>query len=224
MTNTNLKKLVGTIVGVGVGAIGIGIGYRQYKKTTIDQWLKKLVVEVWESEEVQASVRKLELNEKPTLVFEELEGNAVMCMRHQMFTEWFTIKKTVPEYTIYIDLKALYGQISSIQSMSINYGIQLEKSIIKMLLLHECRHIAQSQDNFFVGQSTLNFSFSHGEEPCEMDANKFAVSQAKDEKEKVLFEFMKTGQEYSPLSQPGIMRNTVRNVQKQYNPLAILFK
>lgn len=222
MTN-NLKKAIGTLVGIGIGATAVGIGYGQYKKATVNQWLKKLVIKTWESEDVQASVRKLGLKEQPTLTFEKLD-HAIMLIKYEYYSDLFIVKKTVPEYTIYIDLNKLYKELTNVQLMSLNYGSSIQKSVIKMLLLHECRHIAQAQGNFYIGKSTIKFNLGHGEKEEELDANEFAVSQAKDKHEKALFEFLKAEQEYHPLYSKSEIIRTSKNVRKHYNPLAILFK
>ena len=198
MKNKNLKKAlkIWTIGSLMIGAAGVG--YYYYKKSNSEQYLKDLVMEVWESENVRRSVYSLDLKQTPDIVFTKLDSSAVMQVKYSYYTRLFTITKTIPEYRIYIDIDNLYGQIASIQYATFNFGKSLQKSIIKMLLLHECKHIEQAQGNFHVGNSTMEFDsiLGHGNKPCEKDANEFALSQAGAE-EYYLFLLLKTQEEES---------------------------
>lgn len=219
MKNKNLKKAlkIWTIGSLMIGAAGVGYCY--YKKLTTKKHLKDLVMDVWYSQEVNDSVRKLNLKKNPDIVFTKLDS-AVMQTKYDYYAKLFTITKTVPEYRVYVDIDRLYTQILNVQLSTFNFSKQLQKSIIKMLLLHECKHIEQAQGNFFVGSSTIDFSsmLGHGNKPCEKDANEFAVSEARTE-ERYLFLLLKAQQEESGSLFPSEdLSALLKLVQKDYPP------
>lgn len=194
-----MKKALRNVVLLAVG--GLSATY-VVAKLNSRETLKEIVERVWDKNKDQIS-HDLHLNKTPVLVFKKSDDNdSTMWVMHseQVKRSLFEsiILSCTPEYTIYVDLNVLNRTLKG-YSLYMLRKRTLKESLIKCLLLHECRHIWQAQDGFHVGErrSRINFNVlqGHGESRAETDANNYAISKASDKKELALFKLLKQNQD-----------------------------
>lgn len=161
--------------------------------------LEKEITDIFE-ENVDEIVSDLGLAKRPTLVFNNDHPTTVMATVHIEHTEGLIIKRiisTETKYEIIVNLENVKKMFLKFSLLSFNKK-ELHNALIRQLLLHECRHIWQAQGDFFVGQERNCYTAiikGYGESPEETDANNYAISKAKDMKEKALFKYVKIEQD-----------------------------
>lgn len=187
--------------------------------------LEKEVTDIFEKN-VDAIVTDLKLAQRPTLVFSNDTSTAVMSTRHTYCSTGFivkTITSTEAEYAISVYLKNISNLFIQYAFLSFNKK-EIHEALIRQLILHECRHIWQAQGDFYIGQTIDNFSTffkGYGESASETDANDYAISKAKDKKEKALFRHVKAIQDnHDKLFKSNKDINaTCQEVRKTWKPL-----
>lgn len=188
-------KIWAIVVSVVCSIVGVPMVLAAVEKKTGYKRLKALVQQVYMSEEVQACIKELKLKEIPVLKFEKLNGAVMENRSTYHYDSLFTIIKTTPNYTIYVDLSALSKYITHCLVNVYTLKQSTIISVIKFALLHECKHIQQFQEKFWIGYTATDFYFGgYGEQRHEKDANEFAVSCA-GMHEKALMKFLKYQQE-----------------------------
>jgi hypothetical protein len=168
----------------------------------------------------------LRLKQEPTFEWDG-ESGCVMCVNNTLkISGYFFSQKIVEcitDYVIHVNLNAISNTIRFYKQGAFYMNPQITKIVVSQLLYHECRHIWQAQSGFYVGKEYNPFVTSinkgHGEEPAEVDANTFAVSMAKNKKERVIAELQKKSQEVSGKVFGVDIKKEQLAFIKEFNPL-----
>lgn len=168
--------------------------------TLKEEIAKRLVLTIWEREVRDTVMIKLKLKRTPIIEFDDIQ-NAIM------YTEYIcsirrsdkVIISTEPTYKIQVNIKNMLMCIHDYKRKIANPFCDVDKIIIKQMLLHESRHIWQAENGFYDGICTndkIDISeYGYGSLREEKDANDWAIQQATNDKELAVFELQKFTQE-----------------------------
>ena len=196
----NLKKIAIALLGTTVASTVVGIGV---SLCTDNEDTKRLINSVWE--DIKPIVMKeLNLKKEPVIEFSlDSSNDAVMSTSWLYTTQGFakTVISTESNYKIKVNTKAVRGIINYFMAITMFRPFShVNKIVVKQLLLHECRHVWQAENGFYVGKEMLFANIEsilkgHGEKEQEVDANEWALSMASNKKEEVVFYAQKISQE-----------------------------
>lgn len=217
----NIKKIAIALLGTTVASTVIGIGV---SVCTDEESTEKLVLSVWDDVK-PVVMNELALKKEPSIMFTNL-AEAVMCTNHEYVAQGYSqmIIKTESDYIIRVDTKAVRQVINYFIGMTLYKPFSgISKTVIKHLLLHECRHIWQAESGFHIGKEMLFADLrscldGHGEKIQEIDANEWALSMAKNKKENAVFYAQKVSQESvgKIFADRAEMQSSARRVFKTY--------
>jgi hypothetical protein len=182
--------------------------------------------------ELKGIVKDLGLHHIPTINGNCNDSSAVMSVTggvwtsrslFSFFTE--TIVKTEAIYEISVNYKALRQVQLSTFLMTLNPRAVYDITVI--LLKHECRHIWQYQEGFYIGRKQDAFRFSleaHGASPEEQDANDYAIKTSRSRRTRSMAIFNKATQDEDTLIHKHFgpskeFRVAARKMIATYNPL-----
>lgn len=141
---------------------------------------------------------------------------------HKVYTE------TWSEYRVLVNHDAVMRLYKRISCMCMNPKAGYDA--VYGILLHEFRHCYQAQSGFMVGRVVDENGFNslfegHGSNMQEIDANDFMVENASNERQKLLFKFLRLEQSSDGLSKgfdsefKKEMYETALKAIKAYNPV-----
>lgn len=188
--------------------------------------LKKVVNDVWKNETREDVMKTLELKKKPVLSWDDCDAG-VMCVninymvREKLWANVITDMDT--DYIIHVNLKQLNDSLQFFRKGAMFYNHKfIERTVIKQILQHECRHLWQAQVKKYVGKELYSFDSSfrgYGEKEEEKDANMFARFMVKSDKERVIADLqMKLQEENGKLFSKGAADEKMSYV-KAFNPV-----
>lgn len=226
-----MNKLAKLGLGVTGAALALDIAIMALnKRESVEDRTKRLVIKVWDSIKDDV-VKALHLTQVPTLEWDGKEGcvmyvtNMIYAQNRSFFES--VIVKTESDYIIHVNLTSLIKHLDFFKKTSFYMSRDVCKIFISQLLYHESRHIWQAQENFYLGkvQNHMNFSFNkgHGEAPEEKDANEFAITMAKTQKEKTIANLQKRMQEEAGKSYQTSYQAEKTAYLKEFNPILRLF-
>lgn len=187
------KKIKAGLVFASALVIGRTVFAALNAKETKEEKTEDLVVNVWNDIKDDV-VRTLQLKKEPQIMFDKDNKNdAIMYVNHTISSTGTLFDRvvtgTTTDYIIHVDAKTVADTIDIYNKGAFYLAFDLPKMLIAQLLYHESRHIWQAEKDFYIGQhyNPIHFSLEgHGEKPQEKDANAFAYSMAKTNREKVL--------------------------------------
>lgn len=198
-------------------------------KETKEERMKKDIINAW-NEIKNEVVSKLNLHKTPVLEFDNLRPQAVMYVSTELKTQGFLFDKKVidsrSDYIIHINIDNVINSIDCYKKLSLWKSPSITSIAIKQFLYHECRHIWQGQEGFYIGQTIspfVSFNVGHGEKPEEVDANEFAYSMAKTNKEKAFAMLQRKLQETSGKIFDEDCSTEQRAFVREFNPMLKLF-
>lgn len=182
--------------------------------------------------ELPLIVKDLGLHHIPTINGNCNDNSVVMSVTGNVWTShsllsFFTetIVKTEAIYEINVNYKVLRQMQLSVFLMTLNPRAVYDITVI--LLKHECRHIWQYQEGFYIGRKQDTFRFSleaYGANPEERDANDYAIKTSNSCRTKSMAIFNKATQDEDILIHKHFgpskeFRVAARKMIANYNPL-----
>ena len=156
----------------------------KFKELTTKE-TKKLFIRVFD-EHIDNIVNDLTLKRRPEYKFVDDNNDFVMATGGTFECTGFfpkIIAKSNADYILKINIKALKRMLIKYRLL---FGKKSMTDVIIVLLSHECRHMWQYQESFFIGKeynslddSTAALLYGHGGIPQEKDANEYACLLAK---------------------------------------------
>lgn len=220
------------LYGVSIGVAGVTKFASLFKQEST----KHLVERVWE-EIKDEIINDLGLWKEPVLQYTHNNSCVMQTMHYQqlrgnMFEK--VIVSTEASYIIEVNLKNVEEEINHYMPMAL-YSKKIAEAAIKHTFYHECRHIWQAQEGFHIGEVVrpfdnikFNIREGYGESKEETDANKYAISMAKNKKEQVLFIYQKVNQDQAnktirTIKEEKYAIHMQKQVIKTWNPIFKLF-